>query len=562
MKRKILNYALIFVFIFCGCASAERFIPEQPVMTVNELRPGMSGYALTVVKGTAPIKIPVKIVSVLPQKPGTSMKDKILIKFTGKNKLAQGMSGSPVFIKNKLIGGIRSGWENSDQSLALVTPIEAMTQAFENGGLKLTNEELKLFNISVTGINANSLSRFCKATGLKVNQGLAVGSGALDIKNVNFKPGDAVSALLVWGDVEVSATGTITATTKDGKFLAFGHDFLNRGRSNYPAAGAFVHETIDSYNFPFKIASPLYINGTITTDCDAAIGGQAGLFPQSFAAELNFKNLDTNKQTRYKFRVVPDEFLTAKLIEDVYKGLVAEAWGRKGQGTMNVSLKIEGGNVPKGFVRRDAFFSDEDITEAALKDSAEIIGAYLTQPFSATMPSGFILNVEATEKPKILRIEDVEVPSFVKPGEEFEIKVTLREWRNQTTVKTFKLRAPRDASGIAEIVVRAGGVEPMPQTAIEENTMTIDSLKRMFSEFKAIDANNEIIIELNTDTLSAALENALNRLSDDEEDDYLPEELEFLSETQERRIKEGTLKIFSSDYVVDGMLKRLIHIKK
>ena len=565
--KKIFYMSIIFILSACSFAFAENFVPEQPLISVSELKPGMSGYALTVIKGMEPVRMPVKIVSIIPQKPGAAMTDKILIKFTGKNKLAQGMSGSPVFIKNKLAGAIRSGWENSDQSLAIITPIQDMIKIFNSEGSGVRREELKKFTLSASGINANSLSGLSKALGLNITQGISSGTGPLEIKDIKFKPGDAVAALLVWGDVEVSAAGTVTATTKDGKFLAFGHDFLKRGKVSYPSAGAFIHDTVDSHSFPFKLASPLYINGSITHDREAAIGGRAGIFPQSFYAELNFNNLDTNKKSRYKFRVVADEFLTANLIEEIYKGLIAEAWDRKGQGTMDVNLRIEGGNVPKGFARRDIFFSDEDITEAAFKDTAEMIGTYLTQPFDKTMPSSFILSVSATEKPRVLRIEDVTAPKKAKPGDEVEIKVKLREWRARTSEKTFKLKIPDEASDVVEVIVRGGGVEPMEQTAINENLKTVDNLERMLTEFKAADANNEIIIELNSDTMGEALKNALNKNksendNDDESDDFLPEELEFLSETKERRIKEGTLKIFSSDYVVDGMLKRIIHVEK
>ena len=561
---KKISLMIFFMLFFCSRVYAENFIPEQQILKTDELKAGMQGYALTVIKGTEPVKMPVKIVSVIPQKPSTSMKDKILIKFTGKNKLAQGMCGSPVFIKNKLIGAIRSGWDNSDQTFAIVTPIEDMIKIFDNDeGLRVRNNELKKFNLSVSGMNANSLSSLSKALGLNINQGISSGAGNLEIKNEKFKPGDAVGALLVWGDVEISAAGTVTATTKDGKFLAFGHDFLNRGRASYPAAKVFIHDTLDSRSFPFKLASPLYINGTITQDREAAIGGNTGIFPKSFYAELKFKNLDTNKQNNYKFRVVNDEFLTAGLIDEIYKGLITEAWGRKGQGTMSVNLRIEGVNIKNGFARGDMYFSADDVTEIALKDTSEMITNYLTQPFSETMPSGFILTVEATERPKILRIQDVETVEDAKPGDEVKIKVKLREWRNEVTEKTFTLKIPENASGVVEVVVRGGSVDPMPQTAIEEGLKTVDSLERMLTEFKAADANNELIIELNTDTLGDALKNILNKdKSNDDEEDFLPEELEFLSETKERRIKEGTLKIYSSEYFINGMMKRIIHVEK
>ena len=546
------------MLVLCGAACAENFVPEQPIMRINELRPGMSGYALTVLQGTEPVKMPIKIVSVVAQRPGISMNEKILIKFTAKNKLAQGMSGSPVFVKNKLIGAIRSGWDNSDQSLAFVTPIESMMKIFNSEESEAKTQELKRVNVSATGLGINSLSRLSKVLGVDVSQGISSGTGQLPIKNEGFKPGEAVATLLAWGDVEIFAAGTVTATAKDGKFLAFGHDFLNRGNSMYPAAKVFVHDTLDSYSFPLKIASPIFINGIVTQDRESAVGGYVGVFPKSFSAELNFNNLDTNKRSKYNFRVVADEFLTASLIEEIYKGLIIEAWGRKGQGTMDVTLKIEG-KSRENFSRRDIFFSGEDVVEEAFKDTAEMIGTYLTQPFAETMPSNFVLSVEATEKPKVLRIEDIETVSKAKPGEEIEVKIKLRSWRAGITEKIIKVKIPEKASGTLILIARGGGVEPLPQIALEEGSKSIDSLERMFTELKAADANNDLIVELNGDSLTEALKKAL---SDDDDGEAFPEEGEFLSETKERRLEDGTMKIFKSEYFVDGLMRRIINVEK
>ena len=547
MYRKILALVIVLVFI----APAIAFTPAQPVMSLKNVRVGMNGHMLTVLKGTEPEKLPVKILSVIPGKPF----DMILIKLTGKNKLAQGMSGSPVYVNDKLIGAVRSGWENSDQTLALVIPIEAMCNHLE-----LNNTNL-LSYATVAGIKPSSLSRLSKTLGLNISQG-PLSSHNLDISKDKFKPGDAVAALLVWGDVELSAVGTITATSSNGKFLAFGHEFLDRGRVNYPSARAFIHETIDSSEFPFKLATPLYINGIINQDREVGIAGQTEIFPTFIPVELKFKNLDTNKDSRYKFCVVADEFIGAKLIDGIYSALIAEAWGRKGQGTMYVNFRIDGRNIPNGWTREDIFYSDSNIIDVAFKDSVEMINSYLTQPFAQILPVGFTLTVEATQEPKILRIEDVNTVSKAKPGEEIEISVTLRGWRTETIKREFKLKIPDDASGVSELIVRGGSEEPMPQTAINEGYKTIDGLERLLTEFEAADGNNELILELNSDNLGNALNKVLSKKahSSSDDDDLLPEEQEFLSETKSRRIEEGNLKIYTSEYFISGMMKRIIRI--
>ena len=123
------------------------------------------------------------------------------------------------------------------------------------------------------------------------------------------------------------------------------------------------------------------------------------------------------------------------------------------------------------------------------------------------------------------------------------------------------MKIPDDSSGVCELIVRSGNEEPMQQTAIHEGYKTIDSLERLLTEFKAADANNEIILELNTDRLGQELNNVLSEKNHAESsEDLLPEEQEFLSETKQRRINEGNLKIFSSEYFISGMMKRLIRI--
>ena len=83
----------------------------------------------------------------------------------------------------------------------------------------------------------------------------------------------------------------------------------------------------------------------------------------------------------------------------------------------------------------------------------------------------------------------------------------------------------------------------------------------MLREFRASDGNNQLILELNADKAGQALREAMSG-KNKRGKDLLPEEEEYLSETKERRIKEGTLKIYNSEYIVDGLMRRIIHTEK
>lgn len=105
----------------------------------------------------------------------------------------------------------------------------------------------------------------------------------------------------------------------------------------------------------------------------------------------------------------------------------------------------------------------------------------------------------------------------------------------------------------------------MRQISVEEGYKSIDGLDRMLTEFKARDANNELILELNIDRSAEALKRILAQRRNKnvkalQEPDLLPEEEEYISETKVRRINEGSLKIFRSEYFIDGMMKRIIHV--
>ena len=552
----------VILVLACTCSCCAEFVPEQPIMPVSELKAGMTGYVLTVLKGHDPEKLPMKVVSIIPQKPGGELSDEILIRLS-RHKLAQGMSGSPVYVQGKLIGAVRSGWEMSDQSLACVAPIESMCRIFaEPQRTQERGVSLSVATISGLNVSTPSVQDLSRRLGVTFTQGLTRGTNPLTLSSERLKPGDSVCALLVWGDVEVGSVGTVTATARDGRFLAFGHPFSKSGRASYPAAKTYIHDIVNSYSFPFKLATAEAITGTFTQDREAGIGGKFGVYPPSIQGELVFRDMDRETEKKYSFRVIADEFMSREILGKVFAALSEEAWGRKGQGTMSVNLRIDGRAVPKGWTRKDIFFSDDNILTKAFEQSQEIISAYLTQPFSETLPAGFTLTVEATQNPRTLKIIDVTAPESAQPGESVEVSVTLKGWRTNAITRKFSMTIPDDAEeGVCELIVRSGSVDPSSQTAIEEGWKSIDSAERMLAEVKALDANNELILELNIDRLGPELDRVL-RGGKREGPDLLPEQQEYLSETKARRIKEGSLKILSSDYVIQGHMKRLIHVEK
>ena len=78
----------------------------------EQLQPGMKGYGLSVFKGTKPERFGAEVVGVL--KNVMPKQDIVLVRLSGadleKHKVIAGMSGSPVYINDKLIGALAYAW--------------------------------------------------------------------------------------------------------------------------------------------------------------------------------------------------------------------------------------------------------------------------------------------------------------------------------------------------------------------------------------------------------------------------------------------------------------------
>lgn len=113
-------------------AQANAATPAATAATipVRDVRPGMTGYGLTVFKGTQPERFPVRVIGVMHRfLPQTDIilieSDEPRLKHTG---VAAGMSGSPIYLDGKLAGALAYGWTFNKDAVAGVTPIEYMLE--------------------------------------------------------------------------------------------------------------------------------------------------------------------------------------------------------------------------------------------------------------------------------------------------------------------------------------------------------------------------------------------------------------------------------------------------
>ncbi|MEF8849388.1 MAG: SpoIVB peptidase S55 domain-containing protein [Candidatus Bipolaricaulota bacterium] len=121
-------------------------VPEGSFLGLSEIEKGMQGVGKTVVKGQEISQFSVEVIDVI-DKPG-ELEDFIIVRASGEaidkaGGVAQGMSGSPIYIDEKLVGALsRSAtWSReTEKPIALVTPIKTMLKLFEENNQRGSSE--------------------------------------------------------------------------------------------------------------------------------------------------------------------------------------------------------------------------------------------------------------------------------------------------------------------------------------------------------------------------------------------------------------------------------------
>ncbi len=100
----------------------------QPVMPVDQIVRGQTGYGISVFQGSERERFEVEVIGVMHNQ--TAELSYVLARLSGHDLetsgVAAGMSGSPVYIDDKLVGAVAFSWNFSRGAIAGITPIEGM----------------------------------------------------------------------------------------------------------------------------------------------------------------------------------------------------------------------------------------------------------------------------------------------------------------------------------------------------------------------------------------------------------------------------------------------------
>ncbi len=421
---------------------------------LSQVRRGMIGTAWTVFSGTRPQPMGVKILGVLRNARGPHQ-DLILARLLGAEAqytgVVEGMSGSPVYIGNKLVGALsyRIG-QFSKQPIAGITPIEQMMQvrhlsaapaglaARANSASTAATFKPMETPLVMAGFAPAAVDFWeQKMAGTSLAQVAAGGVGGASLGSMKpspaaeatMVPGSAVSALLVSGDLEVSATCTVTYLVAN-HLLACGHPLMQVGPVSMPMTTADVLTTLASPLNAFKIINTGATVGAFTQDRDSAIGGMIG-------AEAHMIPVHITVHDSTGIRHVNVHILDApSLTPQAFEVVVYDALLQNNDSTAKTSYHLTGDIDVAGYPPSPLdLWSSAGGPMPASMDMALQTGQRFNQIYSNSARQGIVrsvnLYIDAIPRFASLQLQGAQLISsdIVHPGSTVVIDATIRPWQ-------------------------------------------------------------------------------------------------------------------------------------
>jgi hypothetical protein len=472
-------------------------------LSPEQLKPGMKGYGLSVFKGTKPERFEVEIIGVL--KNAMPKQDMILIRMSGqdleKHKVIAGMSGSPIYIDDKLIGALAYGWTFENDPLAGVTPIHNMVAqlmkpfvppstvtasisaghssstptmfAPPNMGLSRMANDFNtphplLTPLSLGGFSSRVIEQFASkfaGLGMVPIAGGGGGSATLPRRSGDIEPGGAIGVQLIRGDLSATAVGTATYIEKN-RIVAFGHPFFQGGSVQAPAVLAEVQTIMSSVEESFKMATPVAEIGAMIGDWESCIVADTKVQAKMIPVSIDAANHDTGQSEHYNVEVMENQMLTPRLMVMAIAETVGAASSSSQDTTTRISVSAEldpisVGGPPRTIAVADTFFNPGGGLLAV--DGIMPLVAVFNTPFGNPTVKHVDVKVEATLTRQTAEIKRAYFSkSEVERGEMVPLSVVLKPFGKPEVTKTIPIQVPAatDAMRYLVVTVIAGGAAP------------------------------------------------------------------------------------------------------
>ena len=508
MKRLLSGLCFVLSASLVGAAIAQS---SQGFIGVDEIRPGMKGYGLTVLRGTEPERFDVEVIDVLRNfRPS---QDLILLRtphpLLDRARAVGGMSGSPIYLDGRLAGAYAYGWPYGTDPVVGVTPISNMlaelkrpvrlemfpgARPLPSKGARASRPETKPSNARFAGLSpfegdyevdafstvralaekrastdgpvglraattpvmlggltdsvARMLSDELAPLGLVATQ--AGSSGSARGGPRRFENGGAIAVALARGDISVTGIGTVTYVASGERVLAFGHPMMDAGPSGLPTATARVLHIFVSELRSFKIAEAARNLGTLVQDRQSAIVVDPDIEAARIPVRVRIHGAKGAPKTEWKVDVASQRALTPAITFAVILNALKSTAGDVDDVIFRARSKI--GIEGHGAVSLDeqGFSPMGAASPIALSQLQMfwLMEAAFANPFEVSRITSVELGLDLEFSREVLQILDASIAfDEVDPGQEVTIYVRLRQVGRKDTTRAVKVRIPESAAG-------------------------------------------------------------------------------------------------------------------
>lgn len=401
-RVRVLGAVVGLLWLLAGPSRAAAILP------LDQIRAGQTGYGLTVFEGTKIDRFEVEVVGVLY---GFDFQmDMILIEVTSGPVVARdlgsvsGMSGSPIYINDKLIGAYAYGFPFQKTALAGVTPIEQMLEhyrpghpqaralrarreaaagptlpaptgrpqgAFQPAGgtieldghlvhevrLATSQQEAQAWHenrpdvavmapvatpLLVRGIGGAALSRLTTALApLNLVPQQAGAVRAPAGAAASFRLAPGAAVGVALATGDIEMTAVGTLTYVEGEeLMAFGHPFMGFGQVEMPLTSAYIAAIVPNVQGSFKLGGSIAPIGTVTEDRPTCIGGVIGEAPPTIPSVFRITDLSREAERTYRFQATRQGTLTPLIASMLLSGSIENAAGADFEGVVTQRVAV------------------------------------------------------------------------------------------------------------------------------------------------------------------------------------------------------------------------------
>lgn len=531
---------LLVCALTLGVAAAAEF--PYPILPVSEVKPGMTGYGLSVFRGTAVSRFDIEVIDILPKADLDG--DWIMIKITSgpvaerNTGVVKGMSGSPVYIDEKLVGAVAYGFAMPTENVAFLTPIEnmlrvldasehplpptrlarrtvALRRPVEIGGAVRSSVEIldrpapDGYSAGPATLVAEPLMTPMVLSGLGPRGVQAVSSvlapyGLVSVAGptggqrdglVDLQPGSAVGVALVSGDVTAVSTGTVTARVGD-RILAFGHPMFQRNRVSLPLTGAYVVDIWASRQASSKVTAALDVIGTLTEDGHWGIVAEVGREPDTIPFRLTIRDLDRGQTKTVNCRIADDELLAPNMALAIPQGVVADWLGVLPRSTVVTRTRVElAGYEP--LLREEVATLEGSVEQAVIADLLGAAQVALNNPYGRLSLAAVEMDVEVTREDTSAVIDRAYIDqATVEPGDTLRVELDIRRRADgEIFRRTLLIPVPEEAlPGKTRVAIAGGLGEPGMNGQLKLLVPPADNTDQLVEQFRGLDTRNRTIV--------------------------------------------------------------------